>query len=61
LRFEQLLLSLPAPYRQTPQKFSAVHAASHNHFNQDRRLISRDQFKARRSAALAEWQVLAIW
>lgn len=44
---------------KTLQKFSAVHAAFHNHFNQDRHLISRDHFKARRSAALAEWQALA--
>lgn len=39
---------------RTLQKFSAVHAAFHNHFNQDRHLI-----KARRSAALAEWKALA--
>ena len=40
----------------TLQKFSAVHASVHNHFNQDRHLVSRDTYKARRSAALAEWQ-----
>lgn len=44
---------------KTLQKFSAVHAALHNHFNQDRHLISRDRFKARRSTALAEWKALA--
>ena len=44
---------------KTLQKFSAVHAAFYNHFNQDRHLISRDHFKARRSAALAEWHALA--
>lgn len=44
---------------KTLQKFSAVHAAFHNHFNQDRHLISRTDFKARRSAALAEWKALA--
>ncbi|WP_453977345.1 hypothetical protein [Brevundimonas sp. Marseille-Q4549] len=44
---------------KTLQKFGAVHAASHNHFNQDRHLISRDHFKARRSATLAEWKALA--
>lgn len=44
---------------KTLLKFSAVHAALHNHFNQDRHLISRDNFKARRSAALAEWKALA--
>jgi putative transposase len=49
LRFRQM---------KTLQKFSSVHAAFHNHFNQDRHLISRDHYKARRSAALAEWQSL---
>jgi putative transposase len=44
---------------KTLQKFSSVHAAFHNHFNQDRHLISRDDFKARRSAAFAEWKTLA--
>ncbi|MBX3478315.1 MAG: IS6 family transposase [Brevundimonas sp.] len=44
---------------KTLQKFSSVHAAFHNHFNQDRHLISRDDYKTRRSVALAEWQSLA--
>jgi len=44
---------------KTLQKFSAVHAAFHNHFNQDRHLISRDDYKDRHSAALAEWKTLA--
>jgi putative transposase len=43
---------------KTLQKFSSVHAAFHNHFAQDRHLISRDQYKDRRSAALAEWKSL---
>ena len=42
----------------TLQKFSAVHASVHNHFNQERHLVSRDIYKARRSAALAEWQAV---
>jgi putative transposase len=50
LRFRQM---------KTLQKFSSVHAAFHNHLNQDRHLISRDDYKARRSAALAEWRTLA--
>src|SRR5271169_369712 len=41
---------------KTLQKFSSVHASVHNHFNQDRHLISREQYRERRSAALAEWQ-----
>jgi putative transposase len=41
---------------KTLQKFSSVHASVHNHFNQERHLISRDQYRERRSAALAEWR-----
>ena len=44
---------------KTLQKFSAVHAAFHNHFNRDRHLISRGNYKIQRSAALAEWRALA--
>ncbi len=45
---------------KTLQKFAAVHASIHNHFNQDRHLNRRDIFKQNRSAALAEWrQVVA--
>jgi len=50
LRFRQM---------KTLQKFSSVHAAFHNHFNQDRHLINRETYKAQRSAALAEWKTLA--
>ena len=42
----------------TLQKFSAVHASVHNHFNHERHLVSRDIYKARRFAALAEWQAV---
>jgi putative transposase len=44
---------------KTLQKFSSVHATVHNHFNQDRYLISRHDFKVRRAAAQAEWRSLA--
>ncbi len=44
---------------KTLQKFSAVHASIHNHFNQDRHLNRRDIFKQNRSGALAEWRQLA--
>jgi putative transposase len=44
---------------KTLQKFSSVHAAIHNHFNQERHLISRDHYKEQRLAALAEWKALA--
>ncbi|SPF75733.1 hypothetical protein ALP8811_00727 [Aliiroseovarius pelagivivens] len=40
------------------QKFVAVHASVYNHFNQDRSLSNRDQFKLNRTAALTEWRSL---
>ena len=43
---------------QTLQKFSSVHASVHNHFNQERHLVSREIYKQRRSAALAEWRAV---
>ena len=36
------------------QKFAAVHASVHNHFNQQRHLYSRKNFKINRSVALTE-------
>lgn len=47
------------PAVKTLQKFSSVHATFHNHFNQDRHLISRETYKAQGTAALAEWKTLA--
>src|SRR5665809_1634 len=44
---------------KTLQKFAAVHASIHNHFNHDRHLSRRDIFKQHRFAALAEWRQLA--
>ena len=43
---------------KTLQKFSSVHGSVHNHFNQERHLVSREEYKTRRSAALAEWRAL---
>jgi putative transposase len=40
------------------QKFAAVHASIYNHFNQERALYSKDNFKLKRAAALAEWRQL---
>ena len=40
------------------QKFASLHANVHNHFNSERHLVDRETYKARRSAALAEWQNL---
>jgi putative transposase len=41
---------------KTLQKFSSVHASVHNHFTQERHLISRQEYRERRSAAMAEWR-----
>ena len=43
---------------KTLQKFAAVHASIHNHFNQDRHLSRRDIFKQNRSVAVTEWRQL---
>ena len=49
LRFRQM---------KSLQKFASIHANVHNHFNQKRHFVDRQTYKARRSAALAEWQSL---
>ena len=41
---------------KTLQKFASVHASVHNHFSQERHLVSRKIYKQRRAAALAAWQ-----
>jgi putative transposase len=41
---------------RTLQKFASVQ----NHFNQERALYSRKNFKLKRAAALAEWRVLCV-
>ena len=43
---------------KTLQKFASVHANVANHFSAERHLVSRQEYKLRRSAALAEWQML---
>ncbi|NBR54001.1 MAG: IS6 family transposase [Rhodobacteraceae bacterium] len=43
---------------RTLQKFAAVHASVSNHFNQERHLHSRQNFKLNRATALAEWHLL---
>ena len=40
------------------QKFASVHANVHNHFNHKCHLVDQQAYKKRRSAALAEWQLL---
>ena len=44
----------------TNQKFTAVHASVHNHFNQERHLYSRKNLKLNCCAALTEWRQLAV-
>jgi putative transposase len=41
------------------QKFAGIHASIYNHFNHERHLYSRKNFKLNRSAALAEWRQVA--
>jgi len=41
------------------QKFASIHASVHNHFNQERHLYNRENFKLNRFAAMAEWRQLA--
>ena len=40
------------------QKFVAIHGSVHNHFNQERHLHCRGNFKINRAAALGEWRQL---
>ena len=49
LRFRQM---------RSLQKFVSIHASIQNHFNQERHLYSRTNFKLNRAAALAEWRQL---
>ena len=42
----------------TLQMFAVVHASVLNHFNSERHLYSRANFKLNRAAALAEWRLL---
>jgi putative transposase len=44
---------------KTLQQFASAHAAFHNHFNQERHLVSRQVYRQRRSAALVEWRQIA--
>ena len=50
-----------AKFRSTKslQKFASIHSSVHNHFNQERNLCNRENFKLNRSTALAEWRRLA--
>ena len=49
LRFRQM---------KSLQKFSAVHSSVHNHFNLERHLYNRENFKLNRAVVLTEWRQL---
>ena len=40
------------------QKFASMHSSVHNHFNLDRHINSRTNFKSQRDAALLQWREL---
>ncbi len=40
------------------QKFASIHSSVHNHFNPERHLYRRENFKLNRATALAEWRQL---
>ncbi|SRR5208282_5638033 len=44
--------------REDTAEFRSVHAQVHNHFDQERHLVTREICKQRRSAALGEWRGL---
>jgi putative transposase len=44
---------------KTLHKFASIQASIHNHFNHERHLISRADFKGKREAAIVEWQRLS--
>ncbi len=43
---------------KTLQKFASVHGSVHNLFQRERHLVSREIYRERRSAALAEWRAV---
>ena len=43
----------------TLQKFASTYSSVYNHFNQERHLYSRKNFKLNRTAALTEWRELS--
>jgi putative transposase len=49
---------LPSTNSKARSRHAAVPTNVHNHFNQERALYSRQNFKLNRAAALAEWSGL---
>lgn len=59
LSFQRLMCLMRRLRRmKTLQKFASFYANIRNHFNQERRLVGRQTYKACHSAALAEWQAI---
>ena len=56
-RREQAMLKFRHP--RSLQKFVSIHSSVHNHFNHERHLTSREEFKLQRNATLTEWQQLS--
>jgi len=44
---------------QSLQKFVSIHSSIHNHFNNERHLTNREEFKLQRNTALIERQQLS--
>ncbi len=45
---------------KTLQKFASVHGSVHNHLSRERHLVSRQIYREKRSAALAEWRAVMV-
>ena len=58
--FAHILAMIRFRRMRTLQKFVSIHSSVHNHFNQERHLYSRENFKLNRAAALAEWRQLGM-
>lgn len=59
LPFRRRERAMPRFHRmRSLQKVASVHASAHNHFNQERSLYFRSNFKLNHAAALAEWRQL---
>ena len=56
-RREKAMANFRSP--ATLQKFVSIHASILNHFNQERHLYNRQDFKLNRTVPLAEWREIA--
>jgi hypothetical protein len=51
-------VTMPFRRMRSLQKFVSVYASVHNHFNHERHIYSRSNFKLNRAVALSEWRQL---